>query len=779
MIRSLLIITLSLVISKDLAKAQDYRVFPPPEKISANQIQRINIVCQAELELGKLPKHPKITWLGISDVRLRNNSQNQIQTNNQIEFIANAPGLIEFPPIPIVLENKEFFVRLKNIEVLPNKASKEHTIFEVTWNNQPSIPKTVHIGEAVDITFYTFVQDLDDNRFNRPHFAPLSSRVEGGQWHQYTRQKGRKPVPSDFFLASSRSIFSQFRDPYDDPSIYTQNILKYDNKYYTRRVYKSRLYFTKLGSVTGHLSATLGTSSNIDDRRTHIIPFEIEVLPIPPLPKDEAINTGFIGDWEFTSHMHPLKPQPSKPLDILIGISGLGNPDLRNQLDLSSHGFPSIKSNLSVTENYSSESWSATFQQTLLPTNKVGTLSAINLAWFDTVTDTWKFHEVTPAVNLPGFNDVTSSLTPRTNSDRSITRPVLLNLPTATFGAFALAPFLPFLFGYLKKRRDARDPAAEERTRILKKLITQFQGDQGSPEIIDKELLPILRAKLNLPDGATAREIADALSTSDQNHPELAQTLRDHAESTFSTTAKPVNFPELAKQLSKIALLLFLTFTFQKLPAATLEEANEAFANTNYTQATELYQELIKESPNSPDLYLNLAQTHLSANRPAHARAAAHTSLLLDPLDKEARLFMKEIRSRQGDSTVSRARFLDLRPDQWVFVSAIIWVLGFLYFAICKIRPLPKWPGFAILALALLFIGTAAWRQTHDYAAEQYMVLADELPRELTAGTPNWDFPPHLAGQIIHVAETNQSHARIETSGTSYWLPIKELQQVW
>lgn len=777
MIRFLFIITLALVFSKDLAKAQDYQVYPPPDRILANQIQRISIVCQAELEFGKLPKHPKITWLGVSDVRMRNNSQNQMQTNNQIEFIANAPGLIEFPPIPIVLENKEFFVRLENIEVLPNNASNEHTIFEVTWNNQPSMPKTVHIGEAVDITFYSFVQDLDGNRFNRPYFAPLSSRVEGGQWHQYTRQKGRKPVPSDFFLPkNSGGIFSQFRDPYNDPSTYTQDILKHDGKYYSRRVYSSRLYFTKLGTVTGHLSATLGTSSSVSDRRTHLIPFEIEVLPIPPLPKDEAIDTGLIGDWEFTSHMHPLKPRPSKPLEILVGISGLGNPDLRNQLDLSSHGFPSVKSNLTVSEGYNSQFWTATFQQTLLPTNKVGTLSAINLAWFDTVSDTWKFHEVTPTVNLPGFDNVASSLTPRTSSDRAITRPVLLNLPTATFGAFALAPFLPFLFGYFKKRRDARDPAAEERARILNKLITQFQSDKGSPETLDQELLPILRAKLNLPDGATAREIADSLAASD---PELAQTLRDHAESTFSTTAKPVNFPDLARQLSKLTFLLLFTFTFQKLPAATLEEANEAFTNTNYTQAVELYQELIKESPNSPDLYLNLAQTHLSANRPAHARAAAHTSLLLNPLDKEARLLMKEIRSRQGDSTVGRARFLDLRPDQWVFVAAIIWVVAFLYFAIRKIRPLPKWPGFAILALSLLFIATAAWRQTHDYAAEQYMVLSDELPRELTAGTPNWDYPPHLAGQIIRVAETNKSHARIETSDSSYWLPIKELQQVW
>ena len=140
---------------------------------------------------------------------------------------------------------------------------------------------------------------------------------------------------------------------------------------------------------------------------------------------------------------------------------------------------------------------------------------------------------------------------------------------------------------------------------------------------------------------------------------------------------------------------------------------------------------------------------------------------------------MTQIRERMGDLTVARNRFLDLRPDQWIILAAVIWIIGFLYFAIRKLRPLPRWPGFVIVALALLLLGTAAWRQTHHYASEQFMVIADELPREPEAGTPDWNYPSLRAGQIVKVTESNDTHVRVDSSDSSFWLPLNELHQVW
>ena len=54
--------------SATVSWAQDYRVSRPPNIITENRIEYISIVTRAEMELGKLPKHPKITWLGYSIV---------------------------------------------------------------------------------------------------------------------------------------------------------------------------------------------------------------------------------------------------------------------------------------------------------------------------------------------------------------------------------------------------------------------------------------------------------------------------------------------------------------------------------------------------------------------------------------------------------------------------------------------------------------------------------------------------------------------------------------
>lgn len=752
-----------------VSSAQDYRVYRPPNVIAEDRIEYISIVTKAEMELGDLPAHPKITWLGYSSIRLPNDAYGNMQTDNRISFIATSPGLIEFPPVPIVLENKEFFIRIGELEVEKNTASETQTRLEVLWNGGAEIPKQVHLGEAVEVQFIELVENTSTSFRGGPYFSQPSNRVSGGQWHQYLRYSGRKPVPSDYYFTYSQGgFFSR----YGTPENYSEMSQEIEGTDYDLRVYKARLYFTKLGKASGHLSATLGTSRVRSRHRTHVIPFEIEVLPIPPIPNNQAFNSGLVGDWEFEVDYRPLQPAASRPFVIDISITGQGNPNLRNDFDFSGEGFPSVESDLysRVGSNY--DFWEADFTQTLLPTGKVGTLPAITLASFDTVGDQWRFHQITPTLNLPGTSDVTASMTPRSEIGQATTRPVLLNIPVATFGAFALAPFLPFLFGLARKRLDARDPEQKERERTLKRLVANFKSGKGTADDIDNDLLPILRHKLQLPPGATVREIANSL-----DDPELAQSLETHAEASFSSQEKPFDFIALGRQIARISLLLLITIS--SLNGATLQEANQAFEEANFNKAIGIYEELIKDSPDLASLHYNLAQAHLSANDPSRARASCHTALLLDPLDPEARELMSDIRERQGDLTVARNRFLDLRPDQWVVVAAVIWVLTFLYFGFRKFATLPRWPGFALGALALALLGTAAWRQSQHYSSDQYMVLADELPREPKAGMPDWNYPALRAGQIVQVSEINDTHVLVKSSESSFWLPVNKLQQVW
>ena len=116
---------------------------------------------------------------------------------------------------------------------------------------------------------------------------------------------------------------------------------------YNLRAYKARLYFTKnwenRPDTSAQLLGLLGFAPNIGHTSFH---FEIEVLPIPPIPNNQAIDSGLVGDWEFQIDYRPLQPAASRPFIIDISITGQGNPNLRNDFDFSRQGFPSVESDL-------------------------------------------------------------------------------------------------------------------------------------------------------------------------------------------------------------------------------------------------------------------------------------------------------------------------------------------------------------------------------------------------------------------------------------------------
>ena len=140
---------------------------------------------------------------------------------------------------------------------------------------------------------------------------------------------------------------------------------------------------------------------------------------------------------------------------------------------------------------------------------------------------------------------------------------------------------------------------------------------------------------------------------------------------------------------------------------------------------------------------------------------------------------MDEIRNRQGQPALPGTSLIALRPDQWVMVATALWILAFTYLGIRHFRSLPKWPALAVITLAALLALAAAWRQQNAYSDDQYMVLIDDLPREPTAGAPDWNYSSFRAGQIVKVDKTTGTHAKIVSAGSSFWLPLEHLQQVW
>lgn len=241
---------------------EDYDLLQPDDVVYTNLRQSFTVDASHIIDFGPLKKHPKIIWLDQSSNRSREG-----KISNEIGFVVRSPGTVKFPPIPAVIESKSILLRLDPIRAIKNPASKDHARFDAFWNNHLEIPKTVHLGEVLEINFLGRI--ATEGR-NDVFFAPLpTSSAMNARWHLFTRQRGQNAYADDYFYGI-QSRFS-FR-----PQRYENGDTEIDGKHARYRSYRSRLICTKLGTVSGHLGMTLGRGQHI---RTYLIPFKFEVLP--------------------------------------------------------------------------------------------------------------------------------------------------------------------------------------------------------------------------------------------------------------------------------------------------------------------------------------------------------------------------------------------------------------------------------------------------------------------------------------------------------------------
>ncbi|MGJ8697738.1 MAG: tetratricopeptide repeat protein [Verrucomicrobiaceae bacterium] len=735
-------------------QAQEYELMQPQPQIYTNLRASFTISAEHAVELGKIIDHPKIVWLDEESMRREDGPM-----LTEFGFLIRSPGTVKFPPIPVEIDGKPIFIRLDDLEAIENPAPDDLGRFTIEWNGKPNPPATVHLGEAIEVDF---IGTMKQPQGTFPRFDLPISRIRNCDWHLFTRQPGRNARQEDYFYNLGQAYF---------PRRYLTEATEIDGQYARTRKYRSRLICSQLGEASGNLGLTLSSGQFA---RTYLIPFSFNVLPLPPLPNDRVVNTGLVGDWAIRSRISPSQITTDQPFEITVYLQGRGDPNLRTEFDFSRDGFRSVEAKFTGETSTNYDVWSGGFRQKLVPSGDIATYPAVTLASFDTTDDEWKLHSVTPTMIINGMADITKAISPSSTLGTPIQRPVLLNLPTATFGAFALAPFLPFLLGLLKKRLDQRDPARQARQQKARSLIADFKSGKASTDQLDTELLPLLREHLHLPNGASTNEVATTL---EPHHPELAQLLHTHAQSSFSSNATGIDLKLLASRLAKVAFLFLLV---TNLPAASLEEANQAYAENRYTDAISQYETLIGEEPGQPRLYQNLALAYLAIDDPARARAACHTALLLDPLDGSTRDLMDDIRRRLGAPELPGTRYLELRPDQWLVLSALFWIIGFLLIGLRHFNlKAPRFLIPAIFLLAVLFAAGAFWRNAGAYKQNQFMVLDDRVAREPEPGIPDWNYPALEGGQIIVVADSSDTHARIDTAGTSFWVPLKKLKQVW
>ena len=767
------------------AGAAEYKLTPPPAAVMADLEVEFSVFSTEEIQLEVLPDHPRIVWLSedlevgeepgatmfvpgpFGSVQSAITDLENGEHRATFSFVALGKGNLTPPPIPIFIGGERILLRLPKMKVVENLHAGLTEMITM-WNGEPEKPKSLRIGQTVDLE----ILSITPAEGILPWQVVPKMIMNPVRWYRATVPYP-KASPDLRFIRFGRRIFERDELEFRDRMSHVQR-------------YKTR--FTVLPGDRLHGAVGMTLTDGLG-QVTHHTSIDVPVAPMPPMPAGSYVSTGLIGDCTFAAYFDPPDPSSDKPFRVTIDIEATGDSQLLEDFDFSRAGFRSIESNQRTAVTSRFDRYRGRFTQTLIADGTASTFPAINLLSFDTPSDSWKIHKVTDTLHFPDLGGVGDAVGPVAFLGGGVQRPILLNLHPATFGALALAPFLPLLAGLLARQRKRRDPLRDERRKKFASLRKRLDAadDAEVPGLLDNEVIPMLRAYVDLPDGASTRELADALE--EREHADLAALLREHADAAFGSSAdSPASREKLAPMLAKITfgLLFFIGGMSIDAHAETVDEALEAaaldYAEARYESAADRYETLLEKYPNYVSLNLNLARSRLAADQLHGARASAKTAVLLDPMNKEARDVLDSAHRRLGDPPLPGSAFLALRPDQLLTGAVGLWVLGFVFIAVRKFRQgLPRWAVVACFVLAGGLLISALWRNSSAYAPDQYMVVVEELPRESEPGNPSYDYPPLRSGNIVRakqVADT-PSHLYVESGEAAFWVPASKLQKIW
>jgi tetratricopeptide (TPR) repeat protein len=179
--------------------------------------------------------------------------------------------------------------------------------------------------------------------------------------------------------------------------------------------------------------------------------------------------------------------------------------------------------------------------------------------------------------------------------------------------------------------------------------------------------------------------------------------------------------------MKRFILLIFICSSgFALAQEAAIKEAETAYTQENYTQAIELYEELLTSYGPSCDVYYNLGNAYYKAGKLAPAILNYERALLMNPADKDIRFNLEIAKLRKVDRIEPLGEFF---LSQWfraiqnlfsVDTWASIGIVGFILFIGCltlyffsKWMRLKKTGFYAGILLLLLVVcsNLFAWNQ--------------------------------------------------------------------
>lgn len=225
------------------------------------------------------------------------------------------------------------------------------------------------------------------------------------------------------------------------------------------------------------------------------------------------------------------------------------------------------------------------------------------------------------------------------------------------------------------------------------------------------------------------------------------------------------------------------------------KNANQLYANGNFEDAAQLYEQLLQNNGVAPELYYNLGNAYFRANEIGKAILNYERALRLKPTYSDARNNLEFAQQKVVDNIDSNGSFflmqwLDrlieiLRSDQWFYISSTLFILClilalvFVFGRTVVIRKSAFYVSSIFLAISLVTMLFAGIQKNRQLQHRDAIIMSGVVVVKSAPDKSGTDLFQLHEGTKVAVKSTLGEWAEIKLSnGNIGWVEILDIEKI-
>lgn len=246
---------------------------------------------------------------------------------------------------------------------------------------------------------------------------------------------------------------------------------------------------------------------------------------------------------------------------------------------------------------------------------------------------------------------------------------------------------------------------------------------------------------------------------------------------------------------SLILVIQFLS-TAEKVDTDAISVANQLYSAGNYSEAAQIYEQLLSKGVSSSSLYYNLGNAYFIQGDLGRAILNYQRAARLNPRDPDINANLRFAREQAGNDysneSVNPIHSLSRFTTSWftlneIAVSALVlwFILGFMILAFRqfqagKFRPILRY-GMILTAFLFIFVGiTFAARLYVEQTTPEAVIVADVVTINSNPGEEFATEYQLFSGAEVKILETQGSWVHLLGPNDVFdgWIPISSIESV-